>query len=485
MPTRFQTFRISIVLFFCLSSCLSSPVTLSYSQSKPPKWIDELPFEKGYVYAVGLAKSYTVEGGQEIAFSRAKNELGMTLGARVRSVVADWLTTGSSGFVSEYDIEISVDEETLEQAEMVESWVNPESKWTYVLARLSLSGTLSKTIGNVSKKVGELIDTSLLTEKGKSKKGKKKKKKGKKVKKIDDLLAEGVSDAKKYKAPKKPDWVNGLPTADGALFAVGFAEGFYWPVNGREEAQNQARVELGKTVSSRIEASMTTWFQSHESNDVYISEQDFFEEIAKATSEASLEGSQIIESWYDDKNKWYYALARISLDGVLNSVNESVGGKIKGGKPKISFSEALNKIKSPKKELKQRDDENKPLWLSKPPSEDNALFVVGISEKNFFRSSKQIEAAKLDGRTRLAKNIETHIQATVTSIFSEDATLDAGEIDDYYSELIEEVTNVSLQGTQVLSFWRDEKRNKSYALVYLPLAGLRNNVKRTLKKKQY
>lgn len=115
-------------------------VSCGLMTSSPPGWVDTLPQDEGWVYAVGAAgRNISSNPGRarEIAYQRAIEELGRSIRVHVQSqsVLTDRDAGTSYLASSEF-----FSEEDLEQVEIVESWAEEgrdgKAVRTYVLVRM-------------------------------------------------------------------------------------------------------------------------------------------------------------------------------------------------------------------------------------------------------------------------------------------------------------------------------------------------------------
>ncbi|MCB0834617.1 MAG: LPP20 family lipoprotein, partial [Bacteroidetes bacterium] len=257
-----------------------------------PTWINELPMSKGSLYAVGMVNRYfDKKAGEEAAGQAARLELAQTIKVSVKSITSSYSGTAGGSFVS--SLEKSIDEDVMtavQNAKVLETWVDPEGL-TYALAELPLAGS----VGAIQKKV--------IAE---AKKEATDKKDFKKIEKLEVSL-DGLKDPKSYVRKDKPEWVSALPEEEDAIYALGVAEGYYFYVNGREAAKDKARAELGRTIQTEVQSVLTDWYEVNTGSSGYQIDQNYLEEISKSVSDATLSGSQVVETWFDRSPKWHYA----------------------------------------------------------------------------------------------------------------------------------------------------------------------------------
>ncbi len=431
---------LTIIISLVLSGTAFSLIPAHAQQSgTAPKWVNELPVSATSLYAVGVVnKYYEKQAGLDAAGQAAKLELAQTIKLNVKTISESWMgTTSGSGFVSE--MEKSIDEDVLasvQSAKILETWIDPEGL-IYALAELPLAGSVEK----IQKKVVE-----------QARKSTEGKEEYKKIEKL-ELSLSAMKDPKSYIRKDKPQWISALPEEEDAIFAVGIAEKFYFYVNGREAAKDKARAELAATIQSEIQAVLTDWYEVNEGSSSYTMERSFVEEMAKSVSEATLSGSQIVETWYDKQIKWHYALARMSLSKVISDVNEKAKSKTSDTKSLKGLSDKLNGLIN-RDYLKTKD--GKPVWITKLPKAKDAIFAVGIDEGKYFSETQGIEKAKMAARTKLAKSISVEVESITKSWLEIEETkesLSDQPLNDYMSTLTKEATDVCLEGSQILAVY--------------------------------
>lgn len=440
-------------LWFVIFLCFVQ--TNLWSQGPAPQWVNELPMKDGTLYAVGLVnRYYEKKAGEDAADSAARSELSQTLKLNIKTTVQSWSgTIGGAGFIQE--LEKTIDQDVFESvrgAQVVGRWVDPEGL-TYSLVSMPLSG-----VGTIQNKIVAF-----------AKENSGGKKEAKKIEKLEVSL-KGLKDPKSYIRSSKPDWINGLPEEDDAIYALGIAEKFYFYVNGRESAKDKAKAEIAATVKTEVNAILTDWYEVNEGSASYGSQQSFMEEMSNQVSEATLSGTQIVETWYDKSTKWHYALARMSLSKVVGQIQEKAKSKVKDEKALKGLSDKLGKMIN-RDYLKSKD--GLPTWINKLPKDKEAIFAVGIDNGKYFSETQGIEKAKADARTKLAKTVSVTVENITKSwIEIEEKSGDTkGEpLNDYMSSLTKEATDVSLQGSQVLSVYT--KREKDGKVTYYALGRL-------------
>lgn len=97
-----------------------------------PKWLREIPREKGFLYATGQSQRGVYEVNSWLMAEReARVELAMSLKAKVRGLNKKIDAWSEGVFTSGTDI-------TLEGIQIVERWYDPDTKMCHVLARVPL-----------------------------------------------------------------------------------------------------------------------------------------------------------------------------------------------------------------------------------------------------------------------------------------------------------------------------------------------------------
>lgn len=436
-------------------------------KTSAPKWVNELPISEGSLFAVGVVnRYYEKKAGEEAAGNAAKLELAQTIKLNVKTIASSWSgNVGGTGFVSE--LEKTIDEDvvaSVQNARILETWIDPEGL-IYALAELPLAGSVAK------------IQQKIIDE---AKKGAESKKDFKKIEKLEVSL-KNLKDPKSYIRKDKPDWIKALPEEADALYALGIAEKFYFYVNGRESAKDKARAELAATIKTEIQAVLTDWYEVNEGTQSYGLERSFVEEMANSVSEATLSGSQIVETWYDKQTKWHYALARMSLSNVINQISEKAKDKVKDTKALKGLSDKLGKLIN-RDYLKT--EKGRPIWITKVPKDKEAIFAVGIDEGKYFSQTQGIEKAKMSARTKLAKTISVQVESVMKSWMEIAETKDSFEnapLNDYMSVLTKEATDVSLEGSQILSTFvltGEDGKQTYYALGRLFTGGMLSKLKK-------
>lgn len=123
-----------------------------------------------------------------------------------------------------------------------------------------------------------------------------------------------------HEAVSIPTWVERTPSARGKLYAVGMVGRTYFPEDGRRNAAEEARKELARTLSSRVESLLLQIERSRGSG--FLAEAEIVSATTGAT-ELVVDASQILEYWVDSRGLILggqqgatYALAIIDLATV-------------------------------------------------------------------------------------------------------------------------------------------------------------------------
>jgi hypothetical protein len=115
------------------SSCLGAGFRreiLSISQDQKPEWITQLPVERGYEYAVGLAERYYYETSSwNIAEQHARLSLARQKHTKLESLQKSTVVTGEA-------LQRETVSATLEGVEIVARWSDPRDGVLYVLSRM-------------------------------------------------------------------------------------------------------------------------------------------------------------------------------------------------------------------------------------------------------------------------------------------------------------------------------------------------------------
>jgi len=133
----------------------------------------------------------------------------------------------------------------------------------------------------------------------------------------------GNENLKKSNPDTPPAWVRKLPQEKGYTFARGSCGRTSDPKDAEENASDDARVQLAKSIKVEVSSLLVDFENSSGSafgGSQFI--QDYSVRVDREALELSLAGSQIISVWTDRKGKagppdTTYALARLSKDNLV------------------------------------------------------------------------------------------------------------------------------------------------------------------------
>ncbi|MEN3038977.1 MAG: LPP20 family lipoprotein [Candidatus Kryptonium sp.] len=285
-------------LTFILLTSLTSALL-----SQQPSWLSLLPQSKDYLYAVGASSQYFYpETTKAKAVEDAILELARTIEVGVRVKQINWfedtgsLFSGLSHFAEEYEEEIDSGLVNLIRSnyEFVSQWQDPKSRILYVLLRIPVKAISSDTSYSIP---DEFI--------------------------FDPALAGlGVSSA------KGPRWINKIPISDVAIYAVGASDRYFDPAETRKRAIQNARAELSRIISLRIQSLLDKWATGNK-----VFELSYSRRISRTVSSAKLTGSQIVGFWVDPKTGANYALARMYKKSLIYQVKQFTVNAIRQNPP--------------------------------------------------------------------------------------------------------------------------------------------------------
>ncbi len=123
-----------------------------------------------------------------------------------------------------------------------------------------------------------------------------------------------------------PDWVNEgtqvLKDKDGRLFhGVGFASPMGDESLQLASADNRARAEVARVLSSYMDVVFTDYTASASGGDEMLTEQDVSRHIENATK-VNLTGARIIAHWRHPKNNVVYSLAELDMKHVKSTLQQ-------------------------------------------------------------------------------------------------------------------------------------------------------------------
>jgi len=151
---------LGVLFLSVIVGCSSSaPVTVEEPKvvSVRPEWIDKIPEKNGFIYAVGShAKSYFVDA-REKAGERARAELALSIQSHMSVLIVDYFTSnGYSGGRQDLFASVSrnVSQLTLEGAQVLEYWEDPNDGTTWTLVRMPV-GPNAKNIASLAAGMAE------------------------------------------------------------------------------------------------------------------------------------------------------------------------------------------------------------------------------------------------------------------------------------------------------------------------------------------
>ncbi|CUU00958.1 LPP20 lipoprotein [Candidatus Thermokryptus mobilis] len=285
----------------------------SYSQVQP-SWLSVLPQSRDYIYAVGVSSPYFYpETTKAKAIEDAIFEIARTIEVGVSVKQINWfedtgsLFSGISHFKEEYEEEIDTLLMSLikENFELVSQWQEPKSKILYVLVRVPVKVISSDTSYSIPEELT-----------------------------YDPALAE-VSSV----GGKPPSWIYKVPVSDVAIYAVGGADRHFDPAETRKKAIQNARAELSRIVSLRIQNLLDNWSYGNK-----VFELGYSMRVSRTVSQAKLRGSQIVGFWIDPKTGANYALARMYRKGLIAQVRQMTANVIKQNPPENKQGKPIEEL---------------------------------------------------------------------------------------------------------------------------------------------
>lgn len=300
--------------------------------AQQPSWLSVLPQSREYLYAVGASSPYFYpETTKAKAIEDAIFELARTIEVGVKVKQINWfedtgsLFSGLSHFEEEYEEEIDTMLVNLIKSnyELVSQWRDPKSKIFYVLLRIPVKVISSDTSYSIP---DEFI--------------------------YDPALA-GLSSS------KQPRWVYKVPTSNVAIYAVGASDRYFDPAETRKRAIQNARAELSRIISSKIQTLLDNWSMGNQ-----VFELGYSRRISRTVSSAKLTGSQIVGFWIDPKTGANYALARMYKKSLTYQIKQITANAIKQNPPENLvkqnksidelLNEALNQLDKELEKLNQK-----------------------------------------------------------------------------------------------------------------------------------
>ena len=122
-----------------------------------------------------------------------------------------------------------------------------------------------------------------------------------------------------------PDWVNkgtqALNNRDGRLFhGVGFASPMSDMALQKSTADDRARAEVARILSSYMEVVTSDYLSSAKSGEASVAEESVTRQIRNITK-VNLAGARIIGSWRDPKTNIIYSIAELDMKQVKSTVS--------------------------------------------------------------------------------------------------------------------------------------------------------------------
>jgi hypothetical protein len=121
-----------------------------------------------------------------------------------------------------------------------------------------------------------------------------------------------------------PDWVNQgsniLNNKDGRLFhGVGSASAMGDPALQKSTADDRARAEVAKILSSYLDVVSNDYLAAAKSGENAVNEESVSRQI-KAVTKVNLSGARIIGSWRDPKTNIIYSIAELDMNHVKSTL---------------------------------------------------------------------------------------------------------------------------------------------------------------------
>jgi hypothetical protein len=141
------------------------------------------------------------------------------------------------------------------------------------------------------------------------------------------LLAGCASTQIGVKSGEIPSWINRLPQTEGKLYAVGISGPTYYPEDAKLNAAENARKELAKSLSVRVQALYLALQrgEGHQESEISLVTVSFW------AIDIVVLHSQVLELWVDQDAKiansepgTVYALALIDLDTVRRTLKSHI-----------------------------------------------------------------------------------------------------------------------------------------------------------------
>ncbi len=128
-------------------------------------------------------------------------------------------------------------------------------------------------------------------------------------------------------APKRPAWVDAIPQMPHLYQGFGVADATGSAEEDRLRADQAARTEIIQEISSTISSEISSYYEETlTSGDLNSSDNvEMFSSLSSAYAEATIEGIQITDRYFDKKQKIYYSYATLSRDAFQSQMARKAG----------------------------------------------------------------------------------------------------------------------------------------------------------------
>lgn len=127
------------------------------------------------------------------------------------------------------------------------------------------------------------------------------------------------------KPNEPPPWIGKTPMAEDTLFAVGVVTEHGSIPIARKNAANAARVEMAQVIETKVKALFDGFMKEHadmlDPNAPSTSE-EFSRTVTRLATDATLVGSQVLEYYWDEPHKLYYALVMVQKNSLASEINK-------------------------------------------------------------------------------------------------------------------------------------------------------------------
>ncbi len=273
-----------------------------------PSWLSVLPQSKNYLYAVGASSPYFYPETTRVkAIEDAILELARTIEVGVKTKQVNWfedtgsIFSGISHFEEEYEEEIDTNIINFIRSnfEFVAQWKEPKSRILYVLIRIPVKVLSVDSSFSIPDEF--VYDPALL----------------------------GIASSN-----RSPEWLYKVPESNVAIYAVGGADRHFDPAQTRKKAIQNARAELSRIISLKIQSLIDNWSQGNK-----VFELGYSMRISRTISQAKLYGSQIVGFWVGPKTGANYALARMYKKSLIQQIKQLTANEIKRNPPENLVSQ--------------------------------------------------------------------------------------------------------------------------------------------------